>query len=56
MAALYIAPDYTPGTGNDLSVWRFSGLSPLDLSYYSNNQILEYRPHPARRAGILPCG
>lgn len=43
-ATLYTASSYTPGTGDDLSVWQNSGLAPLDLSYYSNNQILEYGP------------
>lgn len=43
-AALYTADSYTPGTGNDWAVWTASGLPPLALSYYSNNQILEYGP------------
>ena len=43
-AALYTAGSYTPGTGDDWAVWTPSALAPLDLSYYSNNQILEYGP------------
>ena len=43
-AALYTAPSYTPGTGNDWAVWTASGQTPLALSYYQNNQILEYGP------------
>lgn len=43
-AALYTAGSYTPGTGNDWAVWTPSSAAPLDLSYYSNNQILEYGP------------
>ena len=43
-AALYTASAYTPGTGNDWSVWTASGQAPLELSYYRNNQILEYGP------------
>ena len=43
-AALYTAPSYTPNTGNDWSVWTASGQAPLELSYYGNNQILEYGP------------
>ena len=43
-AALYTAPAYTPGNGNDWAVWTASGRAPLELSYYSNNQILEYGP------------
>lgn len=43
-AALYTANSYTPGTGDDPAVWTASGLAPLDLSYYSNSQILEYGP------------
>lgn len=43
-AALYTAGSYTPGTGNDWAVWSASALPPLDLSYYSNSQILEYGP------------
>ena len=43
-AALYTAPSYTPGTGDDWSVWTPSGEAPLELSYYQNNQILEYGP------------
>ena len=37
-------PSYTPGTGNDWAVWTASGQTPLALSYYQNNQILEYGP------------
>ena len=43
-ASLYTANSYTPGTGDDPAVWTASGQPPLDLSYYSNNQILEYGP------------
>lgn len=43
-AALYTAAQYTPGTGNDWSVWTPLNRAPLDLSYYQNNQILEYGP------------
>ena len=43
-AALYTAGSYTHGTGNDWAVWSASALPPLDLSYYSNSQILEYGP------------
>ena len=43
-ATLYTADSYTPGTGDDPAVWTASGQPPLDLSYYSNNQILEYGP------------
>ena len=43
-AALYTAGSYTPGTGNDWAVWTASSQAPLDLSYYSSNQVLEYGP------------
>lgn len=43
-AALYTANTYTPGTGDDWAVWTPSSAAPLDLSYYSSNQILEYGP------------
>lgn len=43
-AALYTAGSYTPGTGEDWAVWTPSATAPLALSYYSNNQILEYGP------------
>lgn len=43
-ASLYTASRYTPDTGNDWSVWTASGQAPLELSYYQNNQILEYGP------------
>lgn len=43
-AALYTAGSYTPGTGNNWAVWTPAATAPLDLSYYSNNQILEYGP------------
>lgn len=43
-AALYTAPSYTPGTGDDWAVWNPTGQTPLELSYYQNNQILEYGP------------
>ena len=43
-AALYTAGSYTPGTGNDWAVWTPASQAPLDLSYYSSNQILEYGP------------
>lgn len=43
-AALYTTAGYTPGTGNDWAVWTASALPLLDLSYYSNSQILEYGP------------
>lgn len=43
-AALYTAGSYTPGTGNDWAVWTASSQPPLELSYYSSNQILEYGP------------
>lgn len=47
--ALYAAEDvtdgaYTPGTGNDWANWTAAGQPPLELSYYANNQILEYGP------------
>lgn len=41
-AALYTAPDFPPDSGWD--GWTASGQAPLDLSYYGNNQILEYGP------------
>lgn len=43
-AALYTAPTYTPGTGDDWADWTPSVQPPLELSYYHNNQILEYGP------------
>ena len=43
-AALYTANTYTPGTGDDWAVWTPSSAAPLNLSYYSSNQILEYGP------------
>ena len=43
-AALYTAGSYTPGTGDDWALWTPSALPPLDLSYYTNSQILEYGP------------
>ena len=43
-AALYTANTYTPGTGDDWAVWTPASAAPLDLSYYSSNQILEYGP------------
>lgn len=43
-AALYTAASYTPGTGDDWSVWTASGQAAVALSYDGSTQVLEYGP------------
>ncbi len=43
-AALYTAPAFPPESESSWTGWTASGQAPLALSYYRNNQILEYGP------------
>ena len=43
-AALYTAPNYTPGSGGSWAGWSASSQPPLQLSYNTTGQVLEYAP------------